>query len=901
MKKVMLGILVLIPIIIVLVVGLVTRFVSVKTDIPVESISIDKPELSLNYSDLKVDVQTNKRIVNLNDYLTVTVMPERAKNKTVTWSITGKITSLDPDIDSSDTELAFLVDDNGYKTNTNSTGLIQINGYCTFTITVEAEGFKASCFVSVGDSDIQSVTLSGSATMSTGDKALFTAFYRPVNSIVTKGSWASDNESVAVVDANGVVTAVGEGTANITMTAIPSNPESEPVTSAPFAVRVNKGLTYFGSVVYTHEKAVSLSAVGFTGSVASVKDGAVSGDTLTILEGKSSAVITDASGATVTFVKCEENDIAIANASLLAFDDASDNPYVISSDDMPLVLSAEWLSDFKDGAPSVTWKSSDTSVVEVNANGVVTPVGNGRTATVTATAGDKSASIKLFAAKKIAVLQIQTTDESLAVGLARETVFASQRLDPNPEISIFDKEYVPNSVTIEFGSSMLPANEAELEYFYDAFIFTADKPELVSITDNVVTFVPEAIKEKTTVTITVKAKYPKYAGMTELITHHVTLNVVPGVAVGTYDELARAGKDSKNYQEVNGVNEYVEPLIENITLYADVEYGDGFNTFQPYATTIEIYCNLYGNYKRIYSTKAYMDAHNATMVCVRHSGDSPIVVSNVIVSPNNDIGDEITDLKGAQGLKGYCFAFSSRHGENEKEEFHPTDMRLEYSIMQNTNNGMNVESSDVTLKGCVVRNIGGIGLYVKTYMNDAGGVRYGKVTIHNVVMSNMIGTTMNFHYTGFSNTPEKAVKAEQAVKEGRNSSLTVKGFFDIYNWKDVNNLSLIDSSMVGEENYYLIEALMVMMESEFSKPTYSYLTARYNGMLYMHGGLMSTGITEKSYLEFNDERFAMITSDALTKIPYPIKMWCYYSNEKSVRPGQTYSITPAFIDRLHEE
>lgn len=317
----------------------------------------------------------------------------------------------------------------------------------------------------------------------------------------------------------------------------------------------------------------------------------------------------------------------------------------------------------------MTWKSSDTSVVEVNANGVVTPVGNGRTATVTATAGDKSASIKLFAAKKIAVLQIQTTDESLAVGLARETVFASQRLDPNPEISIFDKEYVPNSVTIEFGSSMLPANEAELEYFYDAFIFTADKPELVTITDNVVTFVPEAIKEKTTVTITVKAKYPKYAGMTELITHHVTLNVVPGVAVGTYDELARAGKDSKNYQEVNGVNQYVEPLIENITLYADVEYGDGFNTFQPYATTIEIYCNLYGNYKRIYSTKAYMDAHNSTMVCVRHSGDSPIVVSNVIVSPNNDIGDEITDLKGAQGLKGYCFAFSSRHGENEKRSF----------------------------------------------------------------------------------------------------------------------------------------------------------------------------------------------------------------------------------------
>jgi uncharacterized protein YjdB len=49
-------------------------------------------------------------------------------------------------------------------------------------------------------------------------------------------AWASDDEAIATVDANGLVASVADGTANITATA--SDPDGNSVESAPFAVTV---------------------------------------------------------------------------------------------------------------------------------------------------------------------------------------------------------------------------------------------------------------------------------------------------------------------------------------------------------------------------------------------------------------------------------------------------------------------------------------------------------------------------------------------------------------------------------------------------------------------------------------------------------------------------------------
>ena len=86
MKKIMLGVLVIIPIIIMLIVGLVTSFVSTQAYIGVESVSIDEDVVRIMFSEVPLD-ENGRKVVDLDNYMTVTVLPERAQNKTVEWQI----------------------------------------------------------------------------------------------------------------------------------------------------------------------------------------------------------------------------------------------------------------------------------------------------------------------------------------------------------------------------------------------------------------------------------------------------------------------------------------------------------------------------------------------------------------------------------------------------------------------------------------------------------------------------------------------------------------------------------------------------------------------------------------------------------------------------------------------
>lgn len=79
-EKVMIGVLVIIPIIIMLIVGMVTNFVSTQAHIGVEKVVVDKSTCTIHLSDLTIN-DKGQRIVNLNDYIGVTVLPEKPATK----------------------------------------------------------------------------------------------------------------------------------------------------------------------------------------------------------------------------------------------------------------------------------------------------------------------------------------------------------------------------------------------------------------------------------------------------------------------------------------------------------------------------------------------------------------------------------------------------------------------------------------------------------------------------------------------------------------------------------------------------------------------------------------------------------------------------------------------------
>ena len=170
--------------------------------------------------------------------LTATVTPGNATDKTVTWSTSNEAIA------------------------TVSDGVVTGVKAGEVTITAKAGDKSATCTVTVTAAatepevvPVTGVTLSQTAvTLDIDQSITLTATVAPENATNKAVTWASDKTDVATVDANGKVTAVAAGTANITVTTqdggktatcvVTVNPATEP--EDPTVVRewVDSALDY---------------------------------------------------------------------------------------------------------------------------------------------------------------------------------------------------------------------------------------------------------------------------------------------------------------------------------------------------------------------------------------------------------------------------------------------------------------------------------------------------------------------------------------------------------------------------------------------------------------------------------------------------------------------------------
>ncbi|OMQ13010.1 Ig-like domain-containing protein [[Flexibacter] sp. ATCC 35103] len=140
--------------------------------------------------------------------LTPTVAPANATNKTVTYS-------------SNNTGVATV----------NGSGLVTAiaSGSATITVTTQDGAKTATAVITVNSSNVAvtSVSLSpGSASLSVGATQQLTPTVLPSNATNKTVSYASNNTGVATVNASGLVTAVSNGTATITVTTADGNKTS---------------------------------------------------------------------------------------------------------------------------------------------------------------------------------------------------------------------------------------------------------------------------------------------------------------------------------------------------------------------------------------------------------------------------------------------------------------------------------------------------------------------------------------------------------------------------------------------------------------------------------------------------------------------------------------------------
>ena len=161
-------------------------------EVPVESVKLDKTELTVTLGDDPVK-------------LVATVNPDNADSKTVVWT-------------TSDEEVA-TVDDKGEVTFVGS-GTATITATATNGTTDTADDKTAECELTV-KCLVDKITLNKTSLdlMKDGDGETLTVTFNPTGATETELKWESSKPAVATVDANGKVTPVAQGSATITCTA----------------------------------------------------------------------------------------------------------------------------------------------------------------------------------------------------------------------------------------------------------------------------------------------------------------------------------------------------------------------------------------------------------------------------------------------------------------------------------------------------------------------------------------------------------------------------------------------------------------------------------------------------------------------------------------------------------
>ena len=348
--------------------------------IPVESVKLDQEKLELTEGDTAT--------------LTATVSPDNAADKSVTWS-------------SSDAEVASV-----------SGGKVTALKPGTATITAKAGDKTAACAVTVVAKvvPVESVSLDRETlNLTEGETATLKATVTPDDATDKTVKWSSSDKSIATVSSSGKVTAVKAGTATITAKAGDKTATCT-VTVAAKVIAVTKvaldkttlSLTEGGTATLTATVSPSNATnktVTWTSSdksIATVENGKV-----TAVKAGTATITAKAGDKTATCtVTVSAKVIAVTKVAL-------DKTTLSLTEGGTATLTAT-VSPTNATNKTVTWTSSDKSIATVE-NGKVTAVKAG-TATITAKAGDKTATCTVtVAAKVIAVTKVALDKTTLSL------------------------------------------------------------------------------------------------------------------------------------------------------------------------------------------------------------------------------------------------------------------------------------------------------------------------------------------------------------------------------------------------------------------------------------------------------------------------------------------------------
>ncbi|GKX67628.1 Ig-like domain-containing protein [Inconstantimicrobium mannanitabidum] len=361
----------------------------------------------VNVQSVNLNKTADSLKVGATDSLVATVLPSNATNKSVTWK-------------SSNTAIA-KVDANGKVTAVGA-------GTAVITATTVDGNKTASCTVNVTIPviNVQSVNLNKTAdSLKVGATDSLVATVLPSNATNKSVTWKSSNTTIAKVDVNGKVTAVGAGIAVITATTVDGNKTASctvnvtiPVINVQ-SVSLNKttdtlivGRTDTLKATINPSNATN-SAVKWSSSNAKVVTVDQNGNIKAVAKGTAVITATTVDGQKVAKCNVTVND-PIVNVVSVSLNKTADTLIVGRTDTLKATINPSNATN-----SAVKWTSSNTKVVTVDQNGNIKAVGKGTAViTVTTVDGQKVAKCNVTVNNPINVVSVSLnkTTDTLIVG-----------------------------------------------------------------------------------------------------------------------------------------------------------------------------------------------------------------------------------------------------------------------------------------------------------------------------------------------------------------------------------------------------------------------------------------------------------------------------------------------------
>lgn len=941
MKKVLIGVLILIPIIIVASVLLTTNIISKNSYLPV-----DRVELNENNIEFSLDNG------NTIDTLKATVYPRLAKNHNLTWSIEEQHSDIpfvyakdDPCqdcADLSDKELKEHIDTNHIDIATiDNNGVVTVYGYGSFIVKVTTEeGNKfATCSVKVVGDKVTKIELMpyGSSSklsekdvisMDTGERLLVNPIFTPGGARDKTVTWKSADERIVEVDKNGILSAKGAGETTISVSS------NDTGIGTSVKVKVNNGVFKGESYCYTADTTVNVKNYMNVSDFTSVKvaGGTLSSDgTLNFDENATIATVT-VNGKTFSAIKVDalsDDDIVFKNYDILLqklYNKNGDEVEYIVKRGLPIYLEVVYRNPEKSGVPEVDFSSNDiapgspivnieqfdqsgkesnvgnVAMIEPNKEGDVKILAKDRTTNKTCSTVELKVVTPVFAIN----LALNATDAKR--GVAAETVFGNKIFNADCT------ETSPYSFYMDFNYPK--------DVDFENFEFSTSDESIAKFSDEKGSYNKLVLNDKmpddkkglkNKVIITIKAKYPMYDNMPVVATY--VLNVIDGYTVSNETQLKKALHEKK---------ESVAIYVKDSTAGGKLEIRADNNT-DASRITMQEGTSMYGNgFIVCYNEQDMIDRKNDYFNELLKIETSNVHIENTILRMGyNDPEAKNGLLQWEKSRRCVRILYEIENYDDEtKNNETINNISFKYCIFENAKTVMEIAGADVNIEGCIFRNSSANSLFIPMSGNTS---TYGRLPA-NVTLKNTVFTHSAlmpiFVQTDFERDKNRKDESGNVVGYPEGSTwedmkktgykdhfINVEGFLDIYNWINIEDFSST-SGLVPSTGIESVDAIVgttgaQIIANELLQPEYSGVRHTFNGQEYVHLGIavlgMTSPVTDGIVRDFENAGYARhsvtITGSSLTGlfqiafnsvlkpyVRYPLYVYSYKEGNYQIGP-----------------